>query len=225
MILSWVKLDNTLLTCDQSNSYQTIARSWKRNLVTEVKTASATTVPPTPLYFLTFSDKSVWRFWITQNHKYRFCIRRPPKSTQNTSFRILFFNWTLHYQRMVTIFWQTAPERINGGQSTSGPLLVTWSCFIKVYDTFSKSPSETSSGIRDWYAGFEVQIREAWFAISKSRWISWWTWWFYLRDLGSNTKVELWNFVMFHSLSKHLRVFTISIARYLGSFLPLLNKT
>ena len=41
-----VKLDNTLLTCDQGNFNQITARSRNRTLVTVVRDMCTTTVPP-----------------------------------------------------------------------------------------------------------------------------------------------------------------------------------
>ena len=47
-MLGRVKLDNTLLTCDQGNFDLTTAQSQKRSLVTDVKDMHPTTVPPRP---------------------------------------------------------------------------------------------------------------------------------------------------------------------------------
>ena len=47
MVLGRVKLDNTLLTCDQGNFNQMIAWSRNRTLVTVVRDRCTTTVPPT----------------------------------------------------------------------------------------------------------------------------------------------------------------------------------
>ena len=43
-----VKLDNTLLTCDQGNFNQITVWSRNRTLVTVVKDTCSTTVPPVP---------------------------------------------------------------------------------------------------------------------------------------------------------------------------------
>ena len=48
MILGRVKLDNTLLTCGQSNFNQVTAWSRNRTLVTVVGDTCATTEPPAP---------------------------------------------------------------------------------------------------------------------------------------------------------------------------------
>ena len=48
MMLDRVKLDNTLLTCDQGNFNQITARSWNRTQVTVVRDTCTTTVPPAP---------------------------------------------------------------------------------------------------------------------------------------------------------------------------------
>ena len=45
-MLGRAKLDNTLLTCDQSNFNQITARCRNRTLVTVVRDTSTTTVPP-----------------------------------------------------------------------------------------------------------------------------------------------------------------------------------
>ena len=50
-----VKLDNTLLTCDQANFNHIIARSWNLTRVTVVKDTCTTTVPPVPVVSITFS--------------------------------------------------------------------------------------------------------------------------------------------------------------------------
>ena len=50
-MLGRVKLDNTLLTCDQGNFNQITARGRNRTLVTVVRDTSTTTVPPAPLIY------------------------------------------------------------------------------------------------------------------------------------------------------------------------------
>ena len=49
-MLGGVKLDNTLLTCDQSNFNQITARSMNQTLLTVVRDMCTTTVPPAPLF-------------------------------------------------------------------------------------------------------------------------------------------------------------------------------
>ena len=47
-MLGRVKLDNTLLECDQGNFSQITAQSWDQTLVTVVRNTCTTTVPPAP---------------------------------------------------------------------------------------------------------------------------------------------------------------------------------
>ena len=47
-MLGRVKLNNTLLTCDQGNFNQITARGRNRTLVTVVRDTCTTTVPPAP---------------------------------------------------------------------------------------------------------------------------------------------------------------------------------
>ena len=58
-MLSRVKLDNTILTCDQGNFHQKTARSRNSTLVTEVRDTCTTTDPPAPRS----SEKSSTQFW------------------------------------------------------------------------------------------------------------------------------------------------------------------
>ena len=53
-MLGRVKLDNTLLTCDQDNFNQITARRQNRTLVTVVRDTCSTTVPPAPRLFVLF---------------------------------------------------------------------------------------------------------------------------------------------------------------------------
>ena len=50
-MLCRVKLDDTLLTCDQGNFNQITEWRWNRTLVTVVKDTCTTTVPPVPPIF------------------------------------------------------------------------------------------------------------------------------------------------------------------------------
>ena len=58
-MLSRVKLDNTLLTCDQGNFHQITARSRNSTLATVVRDTCTTTDPPAPRS----SEKSSTHFW------------------------------------------------------------------------------------------------------------------------------------------------------------------
>ena len=59
-ILGKVKLDNTLLTCDQGNFNQITAQSQNRTLVTVMRETCTTTVPPAPPFSNIFVQTEIF---------------------------------------------------------------------------------------------------------------------------------------------------------------------
>ena len=67
-MLGRVKLDNTLLTCDQANFYQINARNRNWTLVTVMRDTCTTTVPPAPRVKWSEDPKHLFWSWIHTLH-------------------------------------------------------------------------------------------------------------------------------------------------------------